>query len=182
MNSCTPTKLPAHAFVALGSNLSDPAGQVLAALDAIAALPDTRLLARSSLYLNAAVGYADQPDFINAVAQLETSLAPHQLLDALLNIEHAFGRERTFRNAPRVIDLDVLSYAALQCHDAGLTLPHPRMHERAFVLVPLLEIAPDMVIPGLQAAAHYLPGVSGHGLTRVADNWINQNKITEKRP
>jgi 2-amino-4-hydroxy-6-hydroxymethyldihydropteridine diphosphokinase len=111
MNTCTTTLLPARAFVALGSNLADPAGQVLAALDAIAALPGTRLLARSSLYLNAAVGYADQPDFINAVALLETTLTPQQLLDALLNIEHAFGRERTFRNAPRVIDLDVLSYA-----------------------------------------------------------------------
>ncbi|HUW28871.1 MAG TPA: 2-amino-4-hydroxy-6-hydroxymethyldihydropteridine diphosphokinase [Sulfuriferula sp.] len=181
MNPCTPTMLPARAFVALGSNLADPAGQVLAALDAIAALPHTRLLARSSLYLNAPVGYADQPDFINAVAQIETSLTPHQLLDALLNIEHAFGRERTFRNAPRVIDLDVLSYAALQCHDAGLTLPHPRMHERAFVLVPLLEIAPDMVIPGLQSAAHYLPGVAGHGLTRVADSWTQQTRTAEKR-
>ncbi|MHB1245943.1 MAG: 2-amino-4-hydroxy-6-hydroxymethyldihydropteridine diphosphokinase [Sulfuriferula sp.] len=180
MNTCTATRLPARAYVALGSNLADPAGQVLAALDAIAALPDTRLLARSSLYLNAAVGYADQPDFINAVVLLETGLTPQQLLDALLNIEHVFGRERTFRNAPRVIDLDVLSYAALQCHDAGLTLPHPRMHERAFVLIPLLEISPDMVIPGLQAAAHYLPDVSGHGLTRVADNWTSHNKTTEK--
>ena len=181
MNTCMTSTLPACAFVALGSNLSDPAGQVMAALDAIAALPDIRLLARSSLYLNAAVGYAGQPDFINAVAQIETSLAPHRLLDALLNVEHAFGRERTFRNAPRVIDLDVLSYAALQCHDAGLTLPHPRMHERAFVLVPLLEIAPTMVIPGLQAAAHYLPGVAGHGLTRVADSWTSQARTAEKR-
>lgn len=181
MNTCTPSTLPARAFVALGSNLADPAAQVLAALDAIAALPHTWLLARSSLYLNAAVGYADQPDFINAVAQIETSLTPHRLLDALLGIEHAFGRERTFRNAPRVIDLDVLSYAALQCHDAGLTLPHPRMHERAFVLVPLLEIAPDMVIPGLQAAAYYLPGVAGHGLTRVADSWTSHTRTAEKR-
>lgn len=181
MNTCMPSTLPAHAFVALGSNLADPAAQVLAALDAITALPHTRLLARSSLYLNAAVGYAGQPDFINAVAQIETSLTPHQLLDALLNIEHAFGRERTFRNAPRVIDLDVLSYAALQCHDAGLTLPHPRMHERAFVLMPLLEIAPDMVIPGLQPTVYYLPGVAGHGLTRVADSWINQTGTAEKR-
>lgn len=181
MINCMPCTLPARAFVALGSNLANPAGQVLAAFDAIAVLPHTRLLARSSLYLNAAVGYAGQPDFINAVAQIETSLTPHRLLDALLDIEHAFGRERTFRNAPRVIDLDVLSYAALQCHDAGLTLPHPRLHERAFVLVPLLEIAPDMAIPGLQAAACYLPGVAGHGLTRVEDSWTSQTMTAQKR-
>ena len=170
MTACTLTSLPATAFVALGSNLADPAEHVLHALQAIAALPDTRLLARSALYLNAPVGYADQPDFINAVTHIETDLSPHDLLAALLAIELQFGRERSFRNAPRVIDLDLLIYADLQCHDTGLTLPHPRMHERAFVLVPLLEIAPGVVIPGRGPAADY-PTDASHGLNPVADDW-----------
>ncbi len=170
MTACTLTPLPASAFVALGSNLAKPAEQVLHALNALAALPDTRVLARSALYLNAPVGYAEQPDFINAVAHIETRLTAHGLLDALLQIEHQFGRERSFRNAPRVIDLDLLIYADLQCHDTGLTLPHPRMHERAFVLVPLLEIAPQVVIPGRGPAADHLTDAR-HGLNPVADDW-----------
>lgn len=177
MTSCTLTSLPASAFVGLGSNLANPAEQVLHAVKAIAALPDTRLLARSALYLNAPVGYADQPDFINAVAHIETGLSPHDLLAALLEIEHQFGRERSFRNAPRVIDLDVLIYADLQCHDTGLTLPHPRMHERAFVLVPLLEIAPQVFIPGRGLAANYLTGAP-HGLQPVNDTWSAHNAQT----
>lgn len=141
------------AFISLGSNLDDPEAQVEQALLEIAALPATRLLARSSLYRTAPVGYLDQPDFINAVAQVETGLTPHELLDALLQLEQRRGRLRAFRNAPRIIDLDVLLYDDLSCHEHGLTVPHPRMHERAFVLLPLLEIAPQCVIPGLGAAA-----------------------------
>jgi 2-amino-4-hydroxy-6-hydroxymethyldihydropteridine diphosphokinase len=99
------------------------------------------------------VGYLDQPDFINAVAQLETELAPRALLDALLALEHECGRTREFRNAPRTLDLDVLLYDDLVHHEHGLTVPHPQMHLRAFVLQPLLEIAPDCVIPGVGAAA-----------------------------
>lgn len=162
---------PATAFIAIGSNLAEPAQQVLHALYAIANLPATRLSARSSLYLTAPVGYADQPDFINAVARINTKLTPHALLDALLEIEQQFGRERTFRNAPRVIDLDVLLYNDLQQHDAGLTLPHPRMHERAFVLAPLMEIAPDIMIPGLGPAANYLSATHNQALQRVDDDW-----------
>lgn len=170
---------PATAFIAIGSNLAEPTLQVLHALTAIANLPATHLCARSSLYLSAPVGYADQPDFINAVACIETGLTPQTLLDALLGIEQQFGRERTFRNAPRVIDLDVLLYNDLQQHDAGLTLPHPRMHERAFVLAPLMEIAPDIIIPGLGAAGKYLPATHNQALQRVKDSWqrhLPQNK------
>jgi 2-amino-4-hydroxy-6-hydroxymethyldihydropteridine diphosphokinase len=141
------------AFVGLGSNLADPVEQVTHALAALDSLPQTRVVRRSSLYRSAPVGYLDQPDFINAVAQLETQLAPRALLDALLALEHECGRTREFRNAPRTLDLDVLLYDDLVHHEHGLTVPHPQMHLRAFVLQPLLEIAPDCVIPGVGAAA-----------------------------
>lgn len=134
------------AYVALGSNLEQPAEQIRAALAALANLAGTTLLAHSSLYLTSPVGYLDQPDFINAVAQLETDLSPYQLLDALMQIEAGFGRERSFRNAPRVLDLDVLLYQDTVQDDPRLLLPHPRMHQRAFVMVPLAEIAPDQQV------------------------------------
>jgi 2-amino-4-hydroxy-6-hydroxymethyldihydropteridine diphosphokinase len=141
------------AFVGLGSNLADPVAQVSHALDALDSLPQTRLLKKSSLYRSAPVGFLEQPDFINAVAQLETELAPRALLDALLALEHECGRTREFRNAPRTLDLDVLLYDDLVHHEHGLTIPHPQMYLRAFVLQPLLEIAPECVIPGIGSAA-----------------------------
>jgi 2-amino-4-hydroxy-6-hydroxymethyldihydropteridine diphosphokinase len=140
------------AFIGLGSNLADPVAQVSHALEALGRLPHTRLTRHSSLYRSAPVGYLAQPDFINAVARLETELAPHALLDALLALELECGRTREFSNAPRTLDLDVLLYDDLQHHEHGLTVPHPQMHLRAFVLQPLLEIAPDCVIPGIGSA------------------------------
>ena len=154
------------AFVALGSNMEDPAFQVRRAFDELARLPGSRLLLRSSLYRSAPVGRLDQPDFINAVAQIETSLAPHDLLKALLAIEQRHGRVRESLNAPRTLDLDILLYDQLQCHEHGLTLPHPRMHERAFVLQPLLEIAPDCRIPGHGDIAGLLVACAGQRLER----------------
>jgi 2-amino-4-hydroxy-6-hydroxymethyldihydropteridine diphosphokinase len=136
------------AYVALGSNLGDPAANVRAGFEALAMMRDTRLAAISSLYRNPPVGYADQPDFVNAVAKIETALAPRALLDALLAIERRFGRVRDFPNAPRTLDLDIVLYASDIIAEPGLTIPHPRMHERAFVIVPLVEIAPDLVVPG----------------------------------
>lgn len=136
------------AFIGLGANLADPAAQVEYAFGELARLPHTCLAARSSLYVSAPVGYDQQPDFINAAARLETGLSPRALLAALLDIEHRHGRERTFRNAPRTLDLDLLLYGAARFHEPGLALPHPRMHERAFVLEPLMEIAPELIIPG----------------------------------
>lgn len=144
------------ATIGLGANLNDPAAQVEYALAELGRLPATRVVARSSLYASAPVGYVDQPDFINAVAQIETALAPRALLAALLDIEHRHGRERSFRNAPRTLDLDLLLYGDAHFHEEGLTLPHPRMHERAFVLQPLMEIAPGAVIPGRGRAANWL--------------------------
>ena len=157
------------AFIGLGSNLEDPQKQVLRALQALEDLPQSRLLAHSSLYRSAPVGYLEQPDFFNAVAQIETGLAPRELLDALLELEHECGRTREFRNAPRTLDLDILLYGDLQHHEHGLTVPHPQMHLRAFVLQPLLEIAPDCEIPGIGSAAEALRQCADQQLERVAD-------------
>lgn len=141
------------AFIGLGSNLDDPRSQLQRAFVALGKLPGTRLVAQSSLYRSAPLGFADQPDFVNAVASIATGLTPQELLHALLKIEHGQGRERNFRNAPRTLDLDILLYDGVQLHEHGLTIPHPQMHMRAFVLLPLLEIAPDCVIPGIGAVA-----------------------------
>jgi 2-amino-4-hydroxy-6-hydroxymethyldihydropteridine diphosphokinase len=141
-----------HAYIGLGSNLGESCDQLQRALADIAALPDTRLRAQSSFYRSAPVGYLDQPDFVNAVARIETMLMPQALLAALLHIEHRHGRERAFLNAPRTLDLDVLLYDDLHLHEHGLTIPHPQMHLRAFVLLPLLEISPDCAIPAIGLA------------------------------
>lgn len=137
------------AYIGLGSNLADPRAQVEGALLALAALAATRLLRRSCLYRSAPWGRADQPEFVNAVAQLDTTLAPQSLLDALLAIERDAGRERdTTRWGPRVLDLDILLYGDVVLDEPGLHLPHPHLHERVFVLMPLCEIAPQLQIPG----------------------------------
>lgn len=153
------------ASIGLGANLNDPATQVECALAELDRLPGTRLIARSSLYASSPVGYVDQPDFINAVAQVETALSPRALLAALLEIENRHGRERSFRNAPRTLDLDLLLYGNAHFHEAALTLPHPRMCERGFVLLPLLEIAPDTRIPGRGAAADWLPACADQNVS-----------------
>ncbi|SEK83809.1 2-amino-4-hydroxy-6-hydroxymethyldihydropteridine diphosphokinase [Nitrosovibrio tenuis] len=155
-----------RAFIALGSNLDDPVSQVRRAFDELARLPSSRLLMHSSLYRSAPMERLDQPDFINAVAQIETGLSPYDLLNALLEIEHRHGRVREYSNAPRTLDLDILMYDDLQCNDRYLVLPHPRMHQRAFVLQPLLEIAPDVRIPGHGAAAELLAACAGQWLER----------------
>lgn len=144
--------MPHTAFIGLGSNLEEPRSQLQRAFAELDGLPDTRLVARSSLYRSAPLGYPDQPEFVNAVAKIATALTPQALLQALLQIERRHGRERTFRNAPRTLDLDVLLYDDKQLHEHGLTIPHPQMHLRAFVLQPLLEIAPDAGIPGVGQA------------------------------
>lgn len=155
------------AFVGLGSNLDDPRDQVSRGMEEVGALPGTRLIKRSSLYRTAPIGYLDQPDFINAVIMIETGLIPHALLDGLLSVERRHGRVREFRNAPRTLDLDVLLYDNVVLRERGLTIPHPRMHERAFVLLPLAEIAPDFVIPGAGRVADLLPGCQDQRLERL---------------
>jgi len=155
------------AYIALGSNLSDPVGQIEQAWTQLGNLPNTRLAACSSLYLSKPVGYAEQPDFINAAAGIETHLSPRALLAALLQIEARHGRNRTFKNAPRSLDLDLLLYDGLVMHEHGLTLPHPRMTERAFVLVPLAEIAADALIPGHGRVAECLAKIDVSDITRL---------------
>jgi 2-amino-4-hydroxy-6-hydroxymethyldihydropteridine diphosphokinase len=158
---------PHVAFVGLGSNLADPVFQVSHALNALDKLAQTSVVRRSSLYRSAPVGYLEQPDFVNAVAQVETELAPRALLDALLALEHECGRTREFRNSPRTLDLDVLLYDNLVHHEHGLTIPHPQMHLRAFVLQPLLEIAPDCVIPGIGKVSDAARQCTGQTLERI---------------
>ena len=155
------------AFVALGSNLDNPKSHVLQGFSALAALPKTQLLARSSLYGSAPVGYLNQPDFVNAVAKISTALTPQNLLKALLEIEHQNGRERTFQNAPRTLDLDVLLYDDVILHEHGLTIPHPQMHKRAFVLQPLIEIEPRCVIPGVGEASIAAQACLDQALQRI---------------
>lgn len=140
------------AYVGIGSNLDDPRAQVLGAFDELDRMPHTRVVKKSSLYRSAPLGYAAQPDFVNAVAQLETALPAERLLAELQAIETRHGRSRSFANAPRTLDLDLLLFGDARLDSATLKVPHPRMHERAFVLRPLLEIAPDLPY-GLAACA-----------------------------
>jgi 2-amino-4-hydroxy-6-hydroxymethyldihydropteridine diphosphokinase len=157
-----------RAYVALGSNLGDPLATVQAAFAALRDLPQTRLAAASSLYRSAPVGLKNQPDFINAVAALDTRLDAEALLDALFAIEARFGRRRDYHHAPRTLDLDLLLYGDETRATPRLVLPHPRMHERAFVLLPLVEIAPDAVIPGHGPAAALTERVREQKLAKLA--------------
>ena len=158
-----------RAYVALGSNLGDSRQQLLDAIDALANLPYSRLLARSKLYRTPPWGMRDQPDFLNAVVVLETPLEPHDLLDALLEIEREAGRQRGGeRWGPRKLDLDLLHVAGKTISDERLTLPHPHIAERAFVLLPLNELAPDLDIPGHGRVADLLRAVDIQGCEAVA--------------
>ena len=132
------------AYVGVGSNLNDPRAQVLQAFTELDGLPHTRVVRKASLYRSAPMGHAAQPDFVNAVAQVETGLPAERLLAELQAVEARRGRERSFPNAPRTLDLDLLLYGTARIASPALTVPHPRMHERAFVLKPLLEIAPQL--------------------------------------
>jgi 2-amino-4-hydroxy-6-hydroxymethyldihydropteridine diphosphokinase len=155
------------AYVGIGSNLDDPRSQVLRAFDELSTLPDTRVASRSSLYRSAPVGYTAQPDFINAVAGLDTQLPAKALLRELQALEGGHGRKRTFANAPRTLDLDLLLYGDRSIREPALVVPHPRMHERAFVLAPLVEIAPTVNIPGVGAASERLAACARQGIERI---------------
>ena len=135
-------------FIGLGANLGDARATLVAALNALAELPETSLRVASSIYRSAPMD-SSGPDYLNAVAWLETRLAPQALLGELQRIERDHGRERPYRNAPRTLDLDLLLYGQRQIDEPALTLPHPRLQERAFVLQPLLEIAPTLAHPRL---------------------------------
>ncbi len=156
----------ADAFIGLGANLGDPAATVRAALVALAALPHSRLQAASGLYGSAPLD-AEGPLFVNAVAWLQTALPPHELLDGLQQIEQRFGRQRPYRNAPRSLDLDLLLHGEQRINDKRLQLPHPRLHQRRFVLEPLLQIAPALRLPGLGPAADLLPTLATQAVWRL---------------
>lgn len=166
MSQTTAPTADERIFVGLGANLGDARATLEAALAALAALPGTRLLGRSSFYRTAPVD-AGGPDYLNAVAELRSRLAPEALLDALQAIEQQHGRERPYRNAPRTLDLDLLLMGGRQQHSARLTLPHPRLHQRAFVLAPLAELAPGLVIEGLGLVAPLLAACADQAIERL---------------
>lgn len=156
-----------RAWLGLGANLGDPVAQVERALVQIAALPGTRLIARSALYRSDPVGPAGQPDYCNAVCEIETALAPEALLDAVLAIEVDNGRTRDgIRWTARRLDIDVLHVEGFACGTARLTLPHPRLQQRNWVAVPLAEIAPTLAIPGIGSITALADGLGHGGLRR----------------
>ncbi len=157
------------AYVGIGSNIGDRENQLRLALKELAALPTMESGAVSSIYETAPVGVREQPDFLNLVVSVRTTLSPHKLLDILQGIENKMGRVRTVRWGPRVIDLDLLLYGELVVETPELTVPHPRLQERSFVLMPLAEIAPTVVLPGGTKTAEKLlekllakPGETGN--------------------
>ena len=154
------------AFIGIGANLGDALANVEDAIERLADLPETMLVSISSNWRTAPIDSAGD-DYINAVACIDTELAPLELLAALQAIELAHGRERPYRNAPRTLDLDILMYADEQMDTPALQLPHPRMHERAFVLAPLLEIAPGIVIPGHGPARALMAAVADQQISRI---------------
>ena len=155
------------AYVGIGSNLKDPRAQVLQAFKELDGLPHTRVVKKSSLYRSAPMGHAAQPDFINAVAQIETGLPAERLLAELQEVESRHGRERSFPNAPRALDLDVLLFGNAVLDTPSLKLPHPRMHERAFVLKPLVEVFAEATIPGHGLATALLASCKDQKVERI---------------
>lgn len=155
-----------RAYVALGANLGDPAATLRAALTELGRLPGTALAARSSLYATQPVD-AGGPDYCNAVAALDTRLGALDLFHALQGIERVHGRERSYRNAPRTLDLDLLLHGEARMDTPELTLPHPRMHLRAFVLAPLAEIAPELLIPGRGAVRELLAAITDQPIRKL---------------
>lgn len=162
---------PVRACIGLGGNLGEVAQTLAGAFDALAGLPGTRLLRASRLYRTPAWGRHDQPDFLNAAAVLETALPAAELLQALLAIEQRYGRDRAatdgLRWGPRALDLDLLLYGEAVIDTPDLSVPHPHLHERAFALVPLAEIAPDALIPGRGSVVEVLGGLDASGIEAI---------------
>ena len=155
------------AHIGLGANLADPVRQVRQGIRGLAALPRSRLIRHSALYRTAPVGEPDQPDFVNAVAVVDTALSAGELLRELLALEARHGRVRSKPNAPRTLDLDLLLFGGQVISEPGLEVPHPRMHQRAFVLVPLAEATPDALIPGHGSAAELAAQLADQPVTRI---------------
>lgn len=155
-------------YIGIGSNLQHPIHQVLQALSALAVLPDCQLIAQSRLYRSAPMGPQEQPDYINAVAALDTTLSALELLQALQTIEQAQGRVRDGKRwGPRTLDLDILLFGEESVNRPELLVPHPGLYDRNFVLYPLYEIAPDLVIPGRGALTDLLARCPAYGLEPI---------------
>ncbi len=153
-------------YIGLGANLGDAHHTVKSAIVKLGKIPHCRLLGQSNLFLSAPLE-ADGDDFCNAVVELSTSLAAHDLLSALQEIELEFGRERPYRNAPRTLDLDLLLYGNHQIQSEDLEVPHPRLHQRAFALKPLLQLCPGIELPGLGLGRAFLPAVSDQTISEI---------------
>ena len=153
-------------YIGIGSNLGDARANVEHAIARLGQLNDTRLVAQSSLFRTAPVE-AGGDDYVNAVARIDTQLTPERLLQELQAIEQDFGRERPYRNAPRTLDLDILLYGTQTVSTPALQVPHPRMTQRAFVLIPLLQLAPFLTIPGQGPAHTFVPGVAGQSIQKI---------------
>lgn len=173
MSQTQPSHLTALAVLGLGANLGDPVVTLRTAVDTLRTQPQTSDWRISPFYRSAPVGTdAAQPDYINAVAVCQTTLTPEALMQWLLDTERHFGRDRSHdvaRNAPRTLDLDLLLYDDVRIHTPLLTLPHPRLHQRAFVLRPLLDLLPDAQLPGLGRLDAYLPTVADQAIARLPD-------------
>ncbi|WP_299579229.1 2-amino-4-hydroxy-6-hydroxymethyldihydropteridine diphosphokinase [uncultured Microbulbifer sp.] len=156
-------------FIGLGSNLADPQKQLRSALAAMEEIPNSRLLRCSSFYLSAPIGPGDQPDYVNAVAELEleSELPPLELLDRLQTIELAHGRERSVRWGARTLDLDILLFGGRQIDEIRLQVPHPRMAERNFVLLPLAELEPQLTLPAGESLQHLLQNCPQNPLQKI---------------
>ncbi len=164
------------AWIGLGSNMGDSLLVLRRAMAQLARLPDTQLRALSAPYISEPWGETDQPEFLNAVAKLATTLSPRSLLESLLAIEQRLGRQRSGKRwGPRLIDLDLLLFEGEVIDEPGLTLPHPRLHQRAFVLVPLHDLSPSLFIPGLGSVASLLAGLDADERAGVRPaNPVNQ--------
>ena len=157
-----------RAYIGLGSNLDVPVSQIQVALQSLKSLAQSGNLVSSSLYRNPPMGPSEQPDYVNAVASFDTTLGPTELLESLLSIESEQGRVRTsHRWGPRVIDLDILLFGDWRIRSGNLTIPHPGLHERVFVLVPLYEIAPTLVLPGGVRLSAVMAGIDTSSLVKV---------------
>ncbi|MDA8389481.1 MAG: 2-amino-4-hydroxy-6-hydroxymethyldihydropteridine diphosphokinase [Gammaproteobacteria bacterium] len=164
--------VPADVFVGLGANLGEPMATLAACRARLAAIENTELVAWSGLYRTAPVGFADQPDFVNAVCHLRTGVEAQAFVAILLGIERDLGRVRTAnRNGPRVIDIDLLFYAGITMEAEHLQLPHPRLHERGFVLYPWAELSPDLVIPGRGSIRTLRDGIQSQRVERLPITW-----------
>jgi 2-amino-4-hydroxy-6-hydroxymethyldihydropteridine diphosphokinase len=155
-------------FIGLGSNLDNPQQKIKDAIHLINEIDDVNITATSSLYETPPVGFLNQPNFINAVVQISSSINCNELLLKLFDIERIFGRVRKEKNGPRTLDLDILLFDDLVLESESLTIPHPRMHERLFVLIPLLEISPIIEIPKYGSVSNLISGLTIQNIKKVA--------------